>query len=75
MGCKPDVSYGSSDSKPRPFDDSDPSLTIKLEPLMPNLNGLAVSITGFINTPTNRYFLESLQICDAVTWKVDPISP
>ena len=25
MGCKPNVSYGSSDSKPRPFDDSDSS--------------------------------------------------
>ena len=49
------------------------ALAIKLEPLTPNLNDLAVSVTGFVHTH-NCYFPESLQIRDAVTWKVDPIS-
>ena len=49
------------------------SFSNQVELVTPNLNGLAVSVTEFIYTP--HYFPESLQICYAVTCKVDPISP
>ena len=49
-------------------------LIFKFEPLTLNLNDLAISVAGFRHTHKS-YFLESLQICDAVTRMVDPISP